>query len=158
MRRAFFFPQPSLSLLFFLISACDDPAAIEMADIASRQLNLPTMLENKKYPRDFWQHGRIRVKLFDVSGGPANPAVPSKKALMEALAAACPAHPHYQARKKAEAEALASWNRAPAQVAAMGGGGGGSAAPRVAAAPGASGARAATGRTSSKKKGRQMRG
>ena len=141
----------SLPLSFF--SACDDPAAVEMADIAARQLGLPTMLENKKYPRDFWQHGRIRVRLVDVSGAPANPAIPTKKALMEALAAACPAHPHYQARKKAEAEALASWDRAAAAPAAGGGGGGGGGS--GAKAGGASGGAKAAGRTSSKKKGRK---
>lgn len=130
-----------------------------MADIAARQLGLDTRLENKRHPRDFWQQGRIAVALTDVSGAPANPAVPTKKAIMAALAAAVPAHPHYAARKQAEAQALASWDKGPAVGGGGGGGGGGGAGgpPRVGGpAAGAGGARvAAGGRTSSKKKGRK---
>ena len=125
-----------------------------MADIAAGKLGLDTRLEGKRYPRDFWQGGRISVKLTDVSGAPANPEVPTKKALMAALASAVPSHPHYQARKAAEAEALASWDKGPAVA------GGAAGVPRIAAAAAApaAGARpgaAAPARKSSKKKGRK---
>jgi signal recognition particle subunit SRP19 len=141
-------------------TACDDPSVVELLDIARSQLGLDAVVEGKSYPRDFWQRGRLRVRLADLSGAPANPAIPDKRALMVALAAAAPSHPHYLARKRAEAEAAASWEAAAKQMAAGGGGGGGGGGPRqatAAAASGASGraAAAAGGRTSSKKKGRK---
>ncbi|KAF7851456.1 hypothetical protein BT93_L3883 [Corymbia citriodora subsp. variegata] len=57
--------------------ACENPTCAEIADCCS-YLKLNSVIENDKaYPRDFMQRGRVRVLLKREDGTLCNPAIPS---------------------------------------------------------------------------------
>ncbi|KAL6002020.1 signal recognition particle 19kDa [Asimina triloba] len=59
--------------------ACENPTCMEIADCC-RYLNLAHHLEDQKaYPRDFMQRGRLRVKLKNEDGTLCNPEITSSK-------------------------------------------------------------------------------
>ncbi|EIE19416.1 hypothetical protein COCSUDRAFT_58702 [Coccomyxa subellipsoidea C-169] len=68
--------------------------------------------ETKAYSRDFLMRGRARVKLFNDSGAPINPAIPNRRLLYERVAELCPRHPGRS--KKAQAAAAAAKQQATA--------------------------------------------
>ncbi|KAL3744789.1 hypothetical protein ACJRO7_013971 [Eucalyptus globulus] len=73
--------------------ACESPTCAEIGDCCT-YLKLNFAVENDKaYPRDFMQRGRVRVCLKKEDGTPCNPAIPSRKQLMLYVAELVPRHP-----------------------------------------------------------------
>ena len=59
--------------------AIERPTIVDIAEIAI-QLDLPYVIEQDKgYPRDYMQLGRVRVQLLDDNGKPLNPKIKNKK-------------------------------------------------------------------------------
>jgi len=83
-----------------------------MFDCVVRGLAIPAEMENKTHPCDFMARGRVRVALFDLSGAPVNPEVPSRRVLLEKVAALVPRHPG----RSAAARAALAAAQAPAAV------------------------------------------
>ncbi|GAB2220071.1 hypothetical protein Drorol1_Dr00007714 [Drosera rotundifolia] len=90
--------------------ACENPTCIEIADCC-KYLKLPCKIEDKVYPRDFLQVGRVRVALKREDGTFTNPEISSRKQLMLRVAEMVPRHP---GRAKKQQEAATSSN-APAK-------------------------------------------
>ncbi|PNT61715.1 hypothetical protein BRADI_5g19500v3 [Brachypodium distachyon] len=57
--------------------ACADPTCNEILDSCA-YLKIPCKIEDKAYPRDFFQRGRVRVQLKNEAGSPVNPAIRTK--------------------------------------------------------------------------------
>ncbi|CAN6882955.1 signal recognition particle 19 kDa protein-like isoform X1 [Brassica napus] len=76
-----------------LSKACENPNCIEITDCC-KHLKLPSAVEiDKAYPRDFMQVGRVRVQLKREDGTLLNPAITSRKQLMQKIADLVPRHP-----------------------------------------------------------------
>ncbi|KQJ83196.1 signal recognition particle 19 kDa protein isoform X1 [Brachypodium distachyon] len=89
--------------------ACADPTCSEILDSCT-YLKIPCKIEqDKAYPRDFFQRGRVRVQLQNEDGSPVNPAIRTKKQLMIQIAELVPKH---QGRTKKQ-ESSASSSAAP---------------------------------------------
>ncbi|KQJ83189.1 signal recognition particle 19 kDa protein isoform X2 [Brachypodium distachyon] len=89
--------------------ACADPTCNEILDSCT-YLKIPCKIEqDKAYPRDFFQRGRVRVQLQNEDGSPVNPAIRTKKQLMIQIAELVPKH---QGRTKKQ-EPSASSSAAP---------------------------------------------
>ncbi|CAK0781708.1 hypothetical protein CVIRNUC_005451 [Coccomyxa viridis] len=75
--------------------ACEHPTSMEIVDCCNMGLKLRAELEHKHYCRDspFFCFGRVRVRLFEDDGKPANSEIPDRKALFEKVAELCPRHP-----------------------------------------------------------------
>ncbi|EYU31696.1 hypothetical protein ABFS82_14G052200 [Erythranthe guttata] len=92
--------------------ACENPTCAEIYDCCNH-LKLPCAIEREKaYPRDFMQIGRVRVMLKREDGTLCNPAVSSRKQLMNQVAELVPRHPgrtkKQEAAKKQEASSSSS--------------------------------------------------
>ncbi|ESQ30759.1 hypothetical protein EUTSA_v10011800mg [Eutrema salsugineum] len=97
-----------------LSKACENPNCIEISDCC-KHLKLPSAVEiDKAYPRDFMQVGRVRVQLKREDGTLLNPAITSRKQLMQKIAELVPRHPERvkkqesQKAKKQEPQATTS--------------------------------------------------
>ncbi|CAN6930171.1 unnamed protein product [Brassica oleracea var. botrytis] len=89
-----------------LSKACENPNCIEISDCC-KHLKLPSAVEiDKAYPRDFMQVGRVGVQLKREDGTFLNPAITSRKQLMQKIAELVPRHP--ERVKKQEPQATAS--------------------------------------------------
>ena len=51
-------------------AACDAPNVLEIRDVLEKSMKLPCEVEDKSYPKDFWQRGRVRVTLKKEDGTP----------------------------------------------------------------------------------------
>ncbi|CAN6898260.1 unnamed protein product [Brassica oleracea] len=97
-----------------LSKACESPNCIEISDCC-KHLKLSSAVEiDKAYPRDFMQVGRVRVQLKREDGTLVNPAIASRKQLMQKIAELVPRHPERvkkqesQKAKKQEPQATTS--------------------------------------------------
>ncbi|KAL1204324.1 Signal recognition particle 19 kDa protein [Cardamine amara subsp. amara] len=89
-----------------LSQACENPNCIEINDCC-KHLKLKCAVEiDKAYPRDFMQVGRVRVQLKKEDGTLVNPAITSRKQLMQKIAELVPKHP--DRKKKQEPQATTS--------------------------------------------------
>ena len=59
-------------------------------------MKLPCEVEDKSYPRDFWQRGRVRVTLKKDDGSPLAKEFPTRRAVMMEIARLVPKHPGRQ--------------------------------------------------------------
>lgn len=98
--------------------ACENPTCAEIADCC-KHLKLDHCIEDKAYPRDFMQRGRVRVMLKKEDGTLCNPAIPSRKQLMIRVAELVPKHPGRA--KKQEAAASSSSSSAASTKSGKGG-------------------------------------
>ena len=73
-----------------LSACCEDPPAAVIAQCAAR-LSFQTVLEPmKKHPRDFFEPGRIRVRLFNDDGSAVKESVRTRLALYREISALVP--------------------------------------------------------------------
>ncbi|GAB2276690.1 signal recognition particle 19kDa [Dionaea muscipula] len=86
--------------------ACENPTCIEIVDCC-KYLKLPCKIEDKAYPRDFMQRGRVRVSLKREDGTLSNADISSRKQLMLRVSEMVPRHP---GRAKKQLEASTSSN------------------------------------------------
>ncbi|CAN7046056.1 unnamed protein product [Brassica oleracea var. botrytis] len=87
-----------------LSKACENPNCIEITDCC-KHLKLPSAVEiDKAYPRDFMQVGRVRVQLKREDGTLLNPAITSRKQLMQKIADLVPRHPESEEAGISESE------------------------------------------------------
>ncbi|XP_010521703.1 PREDICTED: signal recognition particle 19 kDa protein [Tarenaya hassleriana] len=86
--------------------ACENPTCLEISDCCNH-LKIPSAIElDKAYPRDFMQRGRVRVQLKREDGTLCNPAITSRKQLMQQIAELVPRH--HGRVKKQEAQSSSS--------------------------------------------------
>lgn len=71
--------------------ACDNPNVMEMLECL-KELQIPAVIEDKHYPRDWFIRGRLRVQLKKDDGSPTNPAIPDRRTLMIKIAELQPKH------------------------------------------------------------------
>ena len=112
--------------------ACDAPNVLEIRDVLEKSMKLPCEVEDKSYPRDFWQRGRVRVTLKKDDGSPLAKEFPTRRAVMMEIARLVPKHPGRQpgAPKDKKTmptphEILTQFTSQPGQAGAGGGSGGG---------------------------------
>ncbi|PXF48804.1 Signal recognition particle 19 kDa protein [Gracilariopsis chorda] len=80
----------------------EKPNMKEVFDCATL-LRLQTALElDKAYCRDYWQRGRIRVRLFDDDGKPIRPDIANRRTLYSKVAELIPEHRRQVESKKAK--------------------------------------------------------
>lgn len=150
--------------------AVKEPRAAHM-QLAIARLGLQTVLEpSAKHPRDFFNPGRVRVRLFDDKGRPIQRAISTRKQLLARISAAlAEAQADTQLMKSLPphigpgstiAEITAATGQAPMGMGALGfadeddGGGSGSAATEKSKGPAPSAGSSSGG---SKKKGKKGR-
>jgi len=111
--------------------ACDAPNVLEIRDVLEKSMKLPCDVEDKSYPRDFWQRGRVRVTLKKDDGSPLAKEFPTRRAVMMEIARLVPKHPGRQpgAPKDKKTmptphEILTQFTSQPGQAGAGGSGGG----------------------------------
>jgi signal recognition particle subunit SRP19 len=111
--------------------ACDAPNVLEIRDVLEKSMKLPCEVEDKSYPRDFWQRGRVRVTLKKDDGSPLAKEFPTRRAVMMEIARLVPKHPGRQpgAPKDKKTmptphEILTQFTSQPGQAGAGGSGGG----------------------------------
>ena len=114
------------------LSACLESAA-EIKDVLEKSLKLPCAVEDKSYPRDFWQRGRVRVTLRKEDGTPLAKEFPTKKALMIEIARLVPKHPgrvpgsaEWKKRLVTPKDVLTQFTSQPGQAGAVAAAAGGS--------------------------------
>ena len=73
--------------------ACDAPNVLEIRDVLEKSMMLPCEVEDKSYPRDFWQRGRVRVTIKKEDGSPIAKEFPTRRAVMLEIARLVPMHP-----------------------------------------------------------------
>ena len=73
--------------------ACEQPNVVEIRDVLEKSLKLPCEMQDKSFPREFWQRGRVKVTLRKEDGTPLAKEFPTKKALMIEIARLVPKHP-----------------------------------------------------------------
>mmetsp|Transcript_40470 Transcript_40470/g.89927 ORF Transcript_40470/g.89927 Transcript_40470/m.89927 type:complete len:157 (+) Transcript_40470:78-548(+) len=113
--------------------ACEMPNVLEMLEVC-KHLNIPAVIEDKHYPRDWFIRGRLRVQLRQDDGMPTNTEVPNRRTLLIKLAELVPKlHPDRKKRIQQEKGALAS--SAAAASASEAGAGPSSSAAAAKAAP-----------------------
>ncbi|KMZ68104.1 Signal recognition particle 19 kDa protein [Zostera marina] len=79
--------------------SCEDPTCAEIRDCCN-YLKIPSFVEeDKAYPRDFMQRGRVRISLKREDGSLINPSVDSRKQLMVRVAELIPKH-HGRSKKQ----------------------------------------------------------
>lgn len=61
-------------------AACDAPNVLEIRDVLEKSMMLPCEVEDKSYPRDFWQRGRVRVTIKKEDGTPIAKEFPTRRA------------------------------------------------------------------------------
>ena len=112
--------------------ACDAPNVLEIRDVLEKSMKLPCEVEDKSYPRDFWQRGRVRVTLKKDDGSPLAKEFPTRRAVMMEIARLVPKHPGRQpgAPKDKKTmptphEILTQFTSQPGQAGAGGSGGSG---------------------------------
>ena len=112
--------------------ACDAPNVLEIRDVLEKSMKLPCEVEDKSYPRDFWQRGRVRVTLKKDDGSPLAKEFPTRRAVMMEIARLVPKHPGRQpgAPKDKKTmptphEILTQFTSQPGQAGAGGSGGAG---------------------------------
>ncbi|KAG7594437.1 Signal recognition particle SRP19 subunit [Arabidopsis thaliana x Arabidopsis arenosa] len=82
--------------------SCENPNCIEISDCC-KHLKLPSAVEiDKAYPRDFMQVGRVRVQLKREDGTLLNPAITSRKHLLQKIAELVPRHPERVKKQEAQ--------------------------------------------------------
>ena len=113
-------------------AACDAPNVLEIRDVLEKSMKLPCEVEDKSYPRDFWQRGRVRVTLKKDDGSPLAKEFPTRRAVMMEIARLVPKHPGRQpgAPKDKKTmptphEILTQFTSQPGQAGAGGSGGAG---------------------------------
>ena len=62
--------------------ACEAPNVLEIRDVLEKSMKLPCEVEDKFYPRDFWQRGRVRVTMRKEDGTPLAKEFPTKRSLV----------------------------------------------------------------------------
>ncbi|KAF4656681.1 signal recognition particle 19kDa [Perkinsus olseni] len=67
----------------------ENPTVLEMGE-ACRHLQIPCVLEDKCYPRDWLVRGRLRVKLTDDDGKPLRSEIAGKRQLLEKMGEVIP--------------------------------------------------------------------
>ena len=72
-------------------AACDAPNVLEIRDVLEKSMKLPCEVEDKSYPKDFWQRGRVRVTLKKEDGTPIA-RVSDARAVMLEIARLVPKH------------------------------------------------------------------
>ena len=77
-------------------AACDAPNVLEIRDVLEKSMKLPCEVEDKSYPKDFWQRGRVRVTLKKEDGTPIAREFPTRRAVMLEIARLVPKHPGRQ--------------------------------------------------------------
>lgn len=60
-------------------AACDGPNVLEIRDVLEKSMKLPCEVEDKSYPRDFWQRGRVRVTIKKEDGSPIAKEFPTRR-------------------------------------------------------------------------------
>lgn len=113
--------------------ACEQPNVVEIKDVLEKSLKLPCAVEDKSYPRDFWQRGRVRVTLRKEDGTPLAKEFPTKKALMIEIARLVPKHPgrvpgsaEWKKRLVTPKDVLTQFTSQPGQAGAVAAAAGGS--------------------------------
>lgn len=106
--------------------ACEHPNVMEIKDVLEKSLKLPCETENKSYPRDVWQPGRVRVTLRKEDGTPLAKEFPTKRALMIEIARLVPKHPgrvpgtpEYKKRLVEPIDVLTQFTSQPGQAGAV---------------------------------------
>ena len=112
-------------------AACDAPNVLEIRDVLEKSMKLPCEVEDKSYPKDFWQRGRVRVTLKKEDGTPIAREFPTRRAVMLEIARLVPKHPGRQpgAPKDKKTmptalEILTQFSSQPGQAGASSGAGG----------------------------------
>ena len=111
--------------------ACEAPNVLEIRDVLEKSMKLPCEVEDKFYPRDFWQRGRVRVTMRKEDGTPLAKEFPTKRSLMIEIARLVPKHPgrtpgsaEYKKRMPTATDILTQFTSQPGQAGANAGMGG----------------------------------
>ena len=109
--------------------ACEAPNVLEIRDVLEKSMKLPCEVEDKFYPRDFWQRGRVRVTMRKEDGTPLAKEFPTKRSLMIEIARLVPKHPgrtpgsaEYKKRMPTATDILTQFTSQPGQAGANAGG------------------------------------
>ena len=130
-----------------LSACCEDPPAAVIAQCAAR-LSFQTVLEPmKKHPRDFFEPGRIRVRLFNDDGSAVKESVRTRLALYREISALVPSvKMEMDQQRRLQQKNAGGKGKASSAATATGAG---------ASASGAAGGSAKSGKSGGKAKGKK---